>query len=59
MKRLHDLYYECLRNNQYLVTKEEKMIAANALAAAINWANSQTILMSKSSKEKLSQFIGS
>lgn len=55
MKRLHALYYDCLSNNQYLVTKEEKMIAANALAAAINWANSQTILMSKSSKEKLSQ----
>lgn len=55
MKRLYDLYYNSLSNNQYLVTEEEKIIAANALAAAINWANSQTILMSKSSKEKLSQ----
>jgi len=42
MNRLRELYYDCLTNNQYLVTGEEKTIAASALAAAINWARSNT-----------------
>ena len=40
MKRLRQLYNDCLNNNQYLVTKEEREMAASALAGAIKWARS-------------------
>ena len=63
MKRLRQLYNDCLNNNQYLVTKEEREMAASALAGAIKWARSidmaETIKKDKIRQEKLSQVVRS
>ena len=40
MTNTQSWFYNCLYSNEYLVTKEERQLAASAMAAAINWAAS-------------------